>query len=84
MYIVVGSATAAERLKRAAERIVGFPAYVVHTPAGIRHGGCSYSVRLDDRALNEIKKISADNGISFKKIYIEKTEKGERVYHAIS
>ena len=84
MYIVVGSATAAERLKRAAERIVGFPAYVVHTPAAIHHGGCSYSVRLDDRALNEIKKISADNGISFKKIYIEKTEKGERVYHAVS
>ncbi len=83
MYIVVGSATAAERLKRAAERIVGFPAYVVHTPAAIHHGGCSYSVRLDDRALNEIKKISADNGISFKKIYIEKTEKGERVYHAV-
>ena len=68
MYIVVGSATAAERLKRAAERIVGFPAYVVHTPAAIHHGGCSYSVRLDDRALNEIKKISADNGISFKKM----------------
>ncbi|MCH5210710.1 MAG: DUF3343 domain-containing protein [Oscillospiraceae bacterium] len=84
MYVVVGSATAAERVKKAAERVVGFPAYVVHTPAAIHHSGCSYSVRLDDRALNEVKTILYDNGISFKGIYIEETEKGERVYHAVS
>ena len=84
MYVVVGSATAAERLKKMSERIVGFPAYVVHTPAAIHHGGCSYSVRLDDRALNDVKAILYDNGISFKGIYIEETEKGERVYHAVS
>ena len=84
MYMVVGSVTAAERLKKAAEKIVGFPAYVVHTPAAIHHGGCSYSVRFDDRALDEIRRLAVDNGISFKGIYIEKTEKGERVYHAVS
>lgn len=84
MYIVVGSSTSAERLKRAVERVVGFPAYVVHTPAPIRQGGCSYSVRIDDRALDEIRTIAAENIISFKGIYIEKTENGERVYHAVS
>ena len=84
MYVVVGSATAAERVKKAAERVVGFPAYVVHTPAAIHHGGCSYSVRLDDRALNEVKAILYDNGISFKGIYIEENGNGERVYHAVS
>ena len=84
MYIVVGSATAAERLKRAAEKILGFPAYVVHTPPAVHHSGCSYSVRLDDRALNDVKRIAADNGLSYKKIYIEKNVKGERVYHDVS
>ena len=84
MYIVVGSSTAAARLKKAVEKIVGFPAYVVHTPSAINKGGCSYSVRLDDRALDEIRTIADENGLSFKKIYIEKIENGERVYHAVS
>ena len=84
MYIVVGSATTAERLKKAVEKNVGFPAYVVHTPAAVNHGGCSYSVRIDDRAITEIRTIADNIGISVKKIYIEKTENGERVYHAVS
>ncbi|MDY3971324.1 MAG: putative Se/S carrier-like protein [Clostridia bacterium] len=84
MYIIVGSATTAERLKKAVEKNVGFPAYVVHTPAALNKGGCSYSVRLDDRALDEIRMIAAETGISVKRIYIEKTENGESVYHAVS
>ncbi len=84
MYITVGSATTAERLKKAAEKIIGFPAYVVHTPSSLNKGGCSYSLRLDDRALNEIRKIAADNRIPIRKIYIEKHENGERVYYDVS
>lgn len=84
MYVVVGSSTTASRLKKAAEKIVGFPAYVVHTPSEIRHGGCSYSVRLDDRALEEIRMLAVDNGINIKGIYKEKTENGERVFYAVS
>jgi uncharacterized protein (DUF111 family) len=84
MYITVGSATTAERLKKAAEREVGFPAYVVHTPSAINKGGCSYSVRLDDRALNDIKRIASERGIPIRKIYTERTENGERVYHDVS
>lgn len=84
MYVLLGSATTAARLKKAAERIIGFPAYVVHTPAAVNQGGCSYSLRLDDRALSDIKKIAGDNEIPIKRIYIEKIENGERVYHAVS
>lgn len=84
MYVVVGSATAAERLKRAAERSIGFPAYVVKTPQPIRTGGCSYSVRTDDRALDIMKKIIRDRGLSYKKIYTVHNKNGERVYHAVS
>lgn len=83
MYILVGSSTNAERLKKSAERRLGFPAYVVHTPAAVSTGGCSYSVRMDDRALDEVRKIASDIGITIKNIYITKTENGERVYHAI-
>ncbi len=84
MYIIVGSSTTAERLKKVAEKLVGFPAYVVHTPFAIRQGGCSYSVRIDDRALNDVKRIASDNYISVKGIYIEKKENGERVYYDVS
>ncbi len=84
MYILVGSSTTAARLKKVVEKVVGFPAYVVHTPAGLNQGGCSYSVRVDDRAASDVKKIAADNYIPIKKIYTEKTENGERVYYVVS
>ena len=57
MYILIGSVTTATRLKKAAEKIIGFPAYVVHTPSALNQGGCSYSVRVDDRALKDRKSV---------------------------
>ena len=84
MYIVVGSATAAERIKRMTERSVGYPAYVVKTPQPIRRGGCSYSVKADDRAIGSVKQILRGSGISYKGIYTEHIKNGERVYHAVS
>ena len=77
MYILVGSVTTATRLKKVAEKIIGFPAYVVHTPSALNQGGCSYSVRVDDRALNEIRKIAGDNEIPIRRIYIERTDRIE-------
>ena len=67
MYILVGSVTTATRLKKVAEKIIGFPAYVVHTPSALNQGGCSYSVRVDDRALSEIRTIADDNEIPIKR-----------------
>lgn len=84
MYILVGSVTTATRLKKVAEKIIGFPAYVVHTPSVLNPGGCSYSVRIDNRALNEIRTIADDNQIPIKRIYIERTVNGERVYDVVS
>lgn len=84
MYILVGSVTTAARLKKAIEKIVGIPAYVTHTPSAIHTGGCSYSVRVDNRALDDVRVIAGDMALSIKKIYIEKNENGERVYHAVS
>lgn len=84
MYIVVGSATTAERYKRRLERVSGYPASVVRTPAPIRTGGCSYSVRIDDRALSLAKQVSRESGLSYKKIYRVQNNNGERVYYAVS
>ena len=56
----------------------------MHTPSALNQGGCSYSVRVDDRALNEIRKIAGDNEIPIRRIYIEKTVNGERVYDVVS
>lgn len=84
MYIITGSVTSASRLTKVVERIGGYPAYVVHTPTALRHGGCSYSVRCDERILPFIKDIAQNAGISIKGIYSEKYENGERVYRDIS
>lgn len=84
MYILVGSVTTATRLKKTIEKTIGFPAYIVHTPSALNKGGCSYSVRIDDRAKNEVKKIVSDYEIPIKKIYIEKNHNGERAYYDIS
>lgn len=84
MYVLVGSVTTATRLKKVIESHIGYPAYVVHTPSALNNGSCSYSVRIDDRAINEIKNIKEFNEIPIKRIYIEKRENGERVYDVIS
>lgn len=84
MYILVGSVSTATRLKKVVENIIGFPAYVVHTPSVLNQGGCSYSVRLDDRALDDIKRMADENEIQIKRIYIEEIKNGERVYNAVS
>ncbi len=84
MYVITGSITSASRMAKAIEVFSGYPADVVHTPAEIRQGGCSYAVRCDDRALSIIDNIAKDNGISVKKIYNEKYINGERVFDDIS
>ena len=84
MYIITGSVTSASRLAREAERVSGYPAYVVHTPSALRHGGCSYSVRCSESFLPSVKKAALETGVTIKGIYSEGPENGERVYRDIS
>lgn len=84
MYIVVGSVTTAVRLGKLVEKLSGYPSEVLHTPTKINQGGCSYSVRTDDRALELVKTIVKEYGINIKKIYTEEFIGGERVYRVIS
>lgn len=80
MYIVIGSVTSAVRLKRLLENATGFPCEVVHTPAKIRRGGCSYSVIADDRLRGDIRRLCAGWDIGAKGIYMREGEE----YYAVS
>lgn len=84
MYIVIGSITTAARLARVLEKTAGIPASVVHTPAEIRSGGCSYSVRISNCALQAVRAVVNEYGINIKGIYEEDFSGGEREYRDIS
>ena len=80
MYIVTGSVTTAVRLSRLLEDTTGRPAAVVHTPAAIKRGGCSYAVRADDRLRELIRPFCAERDIPVKGVYMRE---GDR-YYAVS
>ena len=60
----IGSITTAVRLKKAvgAEKSV----QIVHTPAVINKGGCSYSLRFSEELIPKIKRIAEKNSITIK------------------
>ena len=84
MYIVTGPITSAIRLSRAVERFTGTPAAVIHTPSQMNKGGCSYTVKTDMTDTEALRKIAADNGVTIKGIYGEKTSGKGREYYDIS
>ena len=84
MYIVIGSVTTATRLARLIERNAGVPADVARTPAAIKNGGCSYSVRVNGISADNVRSIIKDYGVNIKGIYTEELSGGEREYRDIS
>lgn len=81
---VTGAVTAASRLTKELERQGCIHAQIIHTPAYLGNGGCSYSVRIPDDCLEMLQRISEKKNIHVKKLYRESNENGERVYHDIS
>lgn len=80
----VGAVTSAVRLKKAAESM-GMPkAAVVHTPASLNKGGCSYSLRFESGYLDIVKDASVRAHIPVKGYYGEIRDGRERVFHALS
>ena len=84
MLVTIGSITTAERLARIIERGTGSRAAVVHTPASINKGGCSYSVRFNDSYENDVKRLIREYNVRVKRFYREGLSGGGRVYHDIS
>ena len=84
MYVVVGSVTTATRLAKILERNLGVPVSVLHTPAAIKNGGCSYSARISGVSADRVRNIANNYKINIKSIYAEELSDGERVYRDIS
>lgn len=84
MYIIVGSITTAMRLARLLEHTCGVAADVVHTPAAIKNGGCSYSVRVRRVSASRVRDVAAEYGVNVRGIYAEEFNGGERVWRALS
>lgn len=80
----IGSVTTAVRLKKTVSKISSAVPTVVHTPAEINKGGCSYSIRFNAEYINAVKKGAAKSGITIKGLYMEVQNGREREYHAIS
>lgn len=84
MLITMGSITTATRLTRIIERNLGLPAEVIHTPASLNKGGCSYSVRFKDKNEMQVRRVIKEYNVPIRKIYSEQTVGGKRVYNAVS
>lgn len=84
MLITVGSITTASRLSRILEINTGQPAEVVHTPAAINKGGCSYSVRFPEQYIDRARELMREYRVPVRKFYSENATEGKREYHDIS
>lgn len=84
IYAVVGAVTTAGRLARKMQAAGDLSARVVHTPAELNGGGCSYSVRTAFRSAEPVARIANENRIRVRRYYREVMVNGRRVYSAIS
>ncbi len=84
IYATVGSVTTAVRLAKRLSARGDMRSSVVHTPAEINNGGCSYSVRTSLRDTAAIRQIAAEYGIQIRGFYREDIFNGRKFYHVIS
>ena len=63
VIVILGSITTATRLTKILKRKMGIASSVIHTPAQLSGGGCSYSVKSDSLSLPYIRKALDEYGI---------------------
>ncbi len=83
ILVTVGSTTSAIRLARLLRARTRFRAEVVHTPASLNRGGCSYAIRTEIGAVKYLREIAEQYHLPFRTIYRIETMNGECVYHAV-
>ncbi len=71
MLITIGSITTATRAAKIIQSKTGIKGKVIHTPSEINHGGCSYSIRYDDKDEALLRKVVKEHRIPAKKWYKE-------------
>ena len=84
LIVTVGSVTTATRLGKLLNKLKGIKCAVVHTPASINNGGCSYSLVTEASNISYIKEIAREYKLELRKFYIEETSEGVKSYHAVS
>lgn len=84
MLITIGSITTAARAAKIIEQIPRISVSVVHTPKELNKGGCSYSIRFNDKYEASVRKIIAEYKIPARKWYSETIDGNRRVYNALS
>lgn len=84
LIVTVGSVTTATRLGKLLRKLRGIKSGVIHTPASINNGGCSYSLVADTENLSYIKELAKEYRIELRKFYVEEIHEGEKNYHVIS
>jgi hypothetical protein len=80
----VGSITSTTRLSQRLEKTAGCKSKVVHTPNKGEGGGCSYSLRIEEKDLQSLLSVSRQINIPVRKFYREEFVDGEMKYHVIS
>ncbi len=79
-YITFLSQTASYRFKKMALEY-GFSVNIVQTPKEISYGGCSYAARCDCDTAIRLSEMCKRKGISYSRIFQEKTDiNGRRKY----
>ena len=84
LIITVGSVTTAVRIKKKLSSLGDKSASVIHTPSFINSGGCSYSVKTDNKNLNLVTSLAEEKQIKYKKLFTESNDNGGTEYHDIS
>ncbi len=79
-----GAITTASRLAGELEKLGCLNVRVVHTPAEIASGGCSYSVSLEEENLSLLRSLMHNKKFKVRRILRPTTKNGERVFDDIS
>ena len=83
MLVTIGSVTTAARVAKTIENTLGVSVSVVHTPSELNNGGCSYSVRFNDKYESDVQKLITEYKMPVRKWYREIYNNGQRVYNAV-
>ena len=84
LLVTVGSITTATRLEKLLRKNKGVASRVIHTPAQISGGGCSYSIITNRSNMIYVRETAHENSIKIRGYYIETVNRGEKQYHVIS
>ncbi|NLM49778.1 MAG: DUF3343 domain-containing protein [Clostridiaceae bacterium] len=79
MIAIFSSLTTVNRIKRYFQSH-GEVVTILQTPKELSKGGCTYSIRLQERQLRLLRQAAEELGVKIKGIYRETQQGGKRVY----